>query len=41
MIEIKKQDLRGKTNINLEEPLFFYPLVGALNNLAYNAVKTS
>ena len=40
-IEIKKQDLRGKTNINLEEPLFFYPLVGALNKLAYNAVTTS
>jgi hypothetical protein len=40
-IEIKKQDLRGKTNINLEEPLFFYPLVGALNHLAYNAVTTS
>lgn len=37
-LETKKQDLSGKTNINIEEPLFFYPLVGALNNLAYKIV---
>jgi hypothetical protein len=40
-IEMKRQDLRGKSNIVLEETLFFYPLIGALNNLAYNAVTTS
>jgi len=38
-IENKKQELRGKTNINLEEPLFFYPLVGAINKLALKTVS--
>lgn len=37
-IEIKKLELKGKTNINIEEPLFFYPLVGAINKLALKAV---
>jgi len=33
-IEQKRRDLNGKTDINLEETLFFYPLVGAINKLA-------
>ena len=34
-LDLKKIDLSGNTNTNIEETLFFYPLVGALNNLAY------
>lgn len=34
-LAIKTKELAGNTNINVEEPLFFYPLVGALNKLAY------
>jgi len=34
-IEDKKKDLEGDLDINLEETLFFYPLIGGLNNLAY------
>jgi len=34
-IEQKKKDLDGDIDINLEETLFFYPLIGGLNNMAY------
>ena len=34
----KKDSLQGNTNIPIEEPLFFYPLVGALNKLSYQIV---
>ena len=34
----KKESLKGNVNIPLEEPLFFYPLVGALNRLSYHIV---
>jgi hypothetical protein len=37
-LENKTKELSGNTNINVEEPLFFYPLVGALNKLAYKIV---
>jgi hypothetical protein len=37
-LENKTQELSGNTNINVEEPLFFYPLVGALNKLAFKIV---
>jgi hypothetical protein len=34
----KIESLNGNTNIPLEESLFFYPLVGALNKLSYKIV---
>lgn len=34
-IEEKKKELEGDLDIDLEETLFFYPLIGGLNNLAY------
>ncbi len=34
----KIESLQGNTNIPLEESLFFYPLVGALNKLSYKIV---
>ncbi len=34
----KTNSLSGNTNIKIEETLFFYPLIGALNNLAYQIV---
>jgi hypothetical protein len=34
-IKEKLKELAGNVNINLEETLFFYPLIGALNRLAY------
>ncbi len=34
----KIKSLNGNTNIPLEESLFFYPLVGALNKLSYKIV---
>lgn len=34
-IEKKKQELGRDVDVNLEETLFFYPLTGGLNNLAY------
>ena len=34
----KIESLQGNTNITLEESLFFYPLVGALNKLSYKIV---
>jgi hypothetical protein len=37
-LAIKTKELSGNTNINFEEPLFFYPLVGALNKLAFKIV---
>jgi hypothetical protein len=37
-LENKTHELSGNTNINIEEPLFFYPLVGALNKLAFKIV---
>lgn len=37
-LAIKTKELAGNTNINVEEPLFFYPLVGALNKLAFKIV---
>jgi len=37
-ISQKKDSLQGNTNIPIEEPLFFYPLVGALNKLSYQIV---
>lgn len=37
-LENKTEELSGNTNINVEEPLFFYPLVGALNKLAFKIV---
>jgi hypothetical protein len=37
-LSIKTKELSGNTNINVEEPLFFYPLVGALNKLAFKIV---
>lgn len=33
-LQLKKQELAGNENVNIEESLFFYPLVGALNKLA-------
>jgi len=38
-LTLKKEDLSGKVNNNVEETFFFYPLVGALNNLALKIVK--
>lgn len=35
----KKKALGGNTNIALEESLFFYPLVGSLNKLAFEITK--
>jgi hypothetical protein len=35
----KKNDLANNTKARVEETLFFYPLVGALNNLATKAVE--
>lgn len=37
-IENKIDELKGNTDINIEESLFFYPLVGAINKLAYKIV---
>ncbi len=37
-LENKTHELSNNTNINVEEPLFFYPLVGALNKLAFKIV---
>ena len=37
-LAIKKKELQGNTNVNIEEPLFFYPLVGTLNKLAFKIV---
>lgn len=37
----KKVALSGDTNIKIEESLFFYPLKGSLNNLAYTIVKNA
>ena len=34
-IAIKKTELQDDLDVNLEESLFFYPLIGGLNNLAY------
>lgn len=34
-IKEKLKELAGNVNINIEETLFFYPLIGALNRLAY------
>lgn len=34
-IQEKKKELEGDLDINLEETLFFYPLIGGLNHLAY------
>jgi len=34
-IENKLKDLNGNENIDLEETLFFYPLIGGLNRLAF------
>jgi hypothetical protein len=38
-LAVKTKELAGNTNINVEEPLFFYPLVGALNKLAFKIVS--
>jgi hypothetical protein len=39
-IERKLDELNGNLDIDIEESLFFYPLVGALNKLAYkNSIK--
>lgn len=40
-IESKKDELNGNLEIKIEESLFFYPLIGALNNLAYKIVSES
>ncbi|MGH1386873.1 hypothetical protein [Kordia sp.] len=40
-ISRKKASLYGDTGINIEETLFFYPLVGSLNNLAHKIVANS
>lgn len=37
--ELKLKELNKDTNINIEEPLFFYPLIGMLNRLAFNIVE--
>jgi len=37
-ISQKRDSLQGNTNIPIEESLFFYPLVGALNKLSYQIV---
>jgi len=37
-IGLKKEELKGKTNIPVEETLFFYPLIGALNKLALSTI---
>jgi len=34
-IKEKLKELAGNVNVDLEETLFFYPLIGALNRLAY------
>ncbi|WP_367752447.1 hypothetical protein [Flavobacterium sp. WC2430] len=34
-INEKKKEIKNDLNIELEETLFFYPLIGALNNLAH------
>src|SRR5690554_1287765 len=34
-IKAKQKELNGKLDTEIEETLFFYPLVGALNHLAY------
>lgn len=34
-IEVKKKDLQGNNDIDIEETLFFYPLIGGLNRLAF------
>lgn len=34
-IKAKQKELNGKLDTKIEETLFFYPLVGALNHLAY------
>jgi len=34
-IQQKKKELEGDLEVDLEETLFFYPLIGGLNNLAY------
>ena len=34
-LEIKLKENVGNENLNIEEPLFFYPLTGAINKLAY------
>ena len=33
--QMKLNELAGNQNVNVEETLFFYPLVGVLNRLAY------
>ena len=35
----KEKELYGNKNAELEETLFFYPLVGVLNNLAFEISK--
>ncbi|WP_046757944.1 acetate and sugar kinases/Hsc70/actin family protein [Kordia jejudonensis] len=40
-IKRKKASLYGDTGIKIEETLFFYPLVGSLNNLAYKIIANS
>ena len=37
-LELKNQELSGDFNSRIEETLFFYPLVGALNRLAFKIV---
>lgn len=38
-LDHKKKELEGDTAINLEESLFFYPLIGSINDLAFEIYK--
>lgn len=40
-IQAKKEELYGNEDIQLEESLFFYPLTGMLNSLAYHLYQKS
>ncbi len=35
-LQEKKKELKGDLDENIEETLFFYPLIGGINHLAYN-----
>lgn len=35
-LQQKKSELKGDLEENIDETLFFYPLIGAINNLAFN-----
>jgi hypothetical protein len=35
-LQEKKNELKGDLDENIDETLFFYPLIGGINHLAYN-----